>query len=139
KYERSGPELIEAFVAGYEPSCDMAALAGRDHYEAGFHASAALCSFGAAIAAGRLMKLDDGQLAQAMGIAATMTAGLKAVFGSMAKSVQVGRTRANGVLAAEMARRGRTSANAVIEDRQGFLATHLPAGSSCVPLTSGPQ
>lgn len=122
----SGRDLIEAYVAGYETSCAIAAVIAPVHYDMGFHASATVGSFGATVAAGRLMKLDAGQMRHALGIAAAMAAGIKGVFGSMTKCIQVGRTGATGILAASLAKRGVTSGEDIIEHPQGFIGTHVP-------------
>jgi 2-methylcitrate dehydratase PrpD len=119
----SGRDVITGFVAGYETACRIGRLVGTSHYRAGFHATATLGSFGAAAAAARLMGLDAGQTATALGIAGTQAAGLKAMFGTMCKPLHAGKAAANGLLAARLAARGFTSRPDVLEAEQGFVAT----------------
>lgn len=122
--ERSGRQLLAAFVAGFETECLLGAAMGPGHYAAGFHATATLGSFGAAAACAHLLGLEREAWAHAMGIAGTQAAGLKSMFGTMCKPFHAGRAAANGLSAALLARRGFTSNPAVIETSQGFAATH---------------
>src|ERR1700740_37890 len=95
----------------------------RSDYERGFHSTATVGSFGAAAAAGLLLGLDEAQMAVALGLAGTQAAGLKSMFGTMAKPFHAGRAAANGVIAAKLAHSGFTANADVIETEQGFAAT----------------
>jgi 2-methylcitrate dehydratase PrpD len=59
----------------------------------------------------------------ALGLAATQAAGLKAMFGTMAKPLHAGRAAASGVLAARLAAAGFTAPLDGIEAGQGLAAT----------------
>jgi 2-methylcitrate dehydratase PrpD len=72
------------------------------HYDRGFHSTGTLGAFGAAAAAGLLLGLDEDQMTVALGLAGTQAAGLKAMFGTMAKPFHAGKAAANGVLAARL-------------------------------------
>lgn len=120
---RTGMEILRAFIAGYETAAFVGSLVMPSHYARGFHSTATLGSFGAAAAAGLLMNLDEAQMAIAFGLAGTQAAGLKSMFGTMAKPFHAGRAAANGVLAARLAARGFTANPAVLEVEQGFIAT----------------
>jgi 2-methylcitrate dehydratase PrpD len=120
---RTGMEILRAFIAGYETAAFVGSLVMPSHYARGFHSTATLGSFGAAAAAGLLMNLDDAQMAIAFGLAGTQAAGLKSMFGTMAKPFHAGRAAANGVLAARLAARGFTANPGVLEVEQGFIAT----------------
>lgn len=120
---RSGTEALAALVAGVETQAQVAAWLGQEHYRQGWHSTATLGSFGATAAAGRLYALSQLQLQHALGIAASLTGGLRAVFGTPTKPLQVGRAAANGVLAADLAQRGFEAIPDVFEHPQGYLAT----------------
>lgn len=122
----SGPDIITAFVAGYELQCRLGRLLAPSHYDNGFHSTGTLGTFGAAAACARLMELDAVQTAHALGIAGTQAAGLKSMFGTMCKPLHAGKAAANGLLAARMARRGFDSRPDILEIAQGFSATHSP-------------
>jgi 2-methylcitrate dehydratase PrpD len=127
---RSGMDVLRAFIAGYETAGFVGSLAMPSHYERGFHATATLGSFGAAAAAGLLLDLDEAQMAFALGLAGTQAAGLKSMFGTMAKPFHAGRAAANGVLAARLAERGFTANPGVLEVAQGFVATQSDGDQS---------
>ena len=124
KLESSGPEVLTAFVAGYETACRVGALVMPGHYAMGFHSTATAGTFGAAAACGRLLGLDADQMARAFGIAGTMAAGLKSQFGTDCKPFHAGRATEAGLLAATMAARGFTSRGDILDCEQGFAATH---------------
>jgi 2-methylcitrate dehydratase PrpD len=120
----SGAQVLEAFIAGYEISCRVGALVAPDHYTKGFHATSTVGTFGATAACGKLLGLTSEQLSQALGIAATRAAGLKASFGTSCKPLQCGNAASNGVLAAFLAKNGFDGPDDVLEHRLGFAATH---------------
>jgi 2-methylcitrate dehydratase PrpD len=133
----SGREVLTAFVAGVETQARIADAVGPEHYARGFHSTATFGSYGAAAAAGRLLGLSAGAMTAALGIAGTQAAGLKAVFGTMSKPLHAGKAASNGVLAADLAAAGFTSADDIIGDPQGFAATQsdrLDAAGLSVPF-----
>jgi len=87
------------------------------------YSTATVGSFGAAAAARLLLDLDESQMAIALGLAGTRAAGLKSMFGSMAKPFHAGRAAANGVLAARLVARGFAANPGVLVVAQGFVAT----------------
>jgi 2-methylcitrate dehydratase PrpD len=116
----SGRDLLCAFVAGYEAECRVGQAVGAAHYQRGFHATGTIGTFGGAAGCCRLLGLDADVTAGALGLAATQAAGLKSMFGTMAKPFHAGRASANGLLAARLAARGFTANPASIETDQGF-------------------
>jgi 2-methylcitrate dehydratase PrpD len=124
----SGAEAIIAYVAGYET---WAELSGRDadqRHAKGWHPTAVLGAVGAAAAAARLAKLDVGRTQHALGIAASMSGGLVANFGSMTKPFHAGRAAQSGILAARLAAEGMTASPDALEHRAGMLQAFSPAG-----------
>jgi len=120
----SGEALMTAFLAGYEIECGIGLLVAPGHYGAGFHATATLGTFGAAVACARLLGADETQMRHAIGIAATHAAGLKSMFGTSCKPLHAGMAARSGLLAATLARRGFDSRPDALECEQGFAATH---------------
>jgi 2-methylcitrate dehydratase PrpD len=96
---------------------------GPSHYARGWHATATLGTFGAAVAAARLLGVEGERLLHAFGLAGTQAAGLKSVFGTMSKPLHPGKAAANGLLAARLAARGFTSDTDVLASPQGFADT----------------
>ncbi|ALM83550.1 hypothetical protein ASB57_11745 [Bordetella sp. N] len=120
----SGPALYAAFVAGYETACRIGVLLAPGHYARGFHATATIGSLGAAVACAHLLKLSAEQTCHALGVAATQAAGLKSMFGGMAKPLHAGMAAQTGARAALLARKGFVSRLDAIECLQGFADTH---------------
>lgn len=119
----SGRAVLEAFVVGYEVECLIGEMMGLAHYDHGWHATATVGTFGAAAGTARLLGLDADRAAMALGLAATQAAGLKSMFGTMAKPLHAGKAAMNGMLAARWAARGFTSRDDALECPQGFGAT----------------
>jgi 2-methylcitrate dehydratase PrpD len=120
----SGAEFMAAFVAGYETACRIGKLVEPAHYANGFHATATIGSLGAAVACAHLMRLSPEQAAHAVGLAATQAAGLKAMFGSMAKPLHAGLASRAGLQSVLLARKGLTSRTDILECAQGFAQVH---------------
>ncbi|MBO0732023.1 MAG: MmgE/PrpD family protein, partial [Acidimicrobiaceae bacterium] len=131
--QASGAEVLTAFVAGYETECRVGNAIGPGPYQRGFHATGTVGTFGAAAACARLLSLDGPTTATALGLAATQAAGLKAMFGTMAKPLHAGKAGANGLLAARLAAGGFVGRPDAIEAEQGFAEV---SGAS---LDSTPQ
>lgn len=119
-----GKALIQALVTGIDTECLLGRYVGASHYAQGFHATATLGSFGSAAACANLLELDIGKCSHALGIAATQTAGLKSMFGTMCKPFHAGKAAANGLMAVQLAVAGFTSRLDSLEAAQGFGVTH---------------
>src|SRR5437764_3469441 len=102
----SGRAVFEAFLVGFEVECKIADAIYPTHYKQGFHTSGTIGAFGAMAAAAKLMNVERGALAHAVGITASMSAGIRVSFGTMTKPLHVGRAAFNGVPAAELASKG---------------------------------
>lgn len=129
-------DFLTAFHTGFEVSCKVSEWMKPEHYLRGHHSSGTVATFGAAVAAGRLLGLDRAQMGNAIGIAASMAAGIRCSFGTMCKPWHVGRAAENGVLAAEMAQRGFTGDPQALDGRWGF-AQILADGFSPEKLEQG--
>lgn len=118
----SGPELLLAYILGVEVECRIADAIHPRHYQSGFHSTATMGGLGAVLAVGKLLGLKPEALARALGIAASMAAGLRENFGTMTKPLHAGRAAENGVTAAELAQEGFTSAPNILEAKRGFYS-----------------
>jgi 2-methylcitrate dehydratase PrpD len=122
--DASGEELLAAIVIGFEVACRIGmALDPTAHYARGFHPTATAGNFGAAAAAGRLMKLDATQMASAFGVAASQASGSLQFLenGAWNKRYQVGEAAMKGFLAASLAAEQFHGAADALEGRHGFL------------------
>ena len=125
----SGAELTTAYVAGYECWAELSSRDADPHHGKGWHPTAVFGAVGAAAAAARLARLDAARTAYAIGIAASMSAGLVANFGSMTKPFQAGRAAQSGITAARLAAAGMTSSPDALEHKGGMLAAFSPKGN----------
>ncbi len=129
----SGEQLLAAVAAGIEitnrlgMASYLAPLRNSLFFEKGFHATSICGTLGAAAAAGLLYGLDVEQIASAMGIGASMGAGVIEAnrTGGTVKRVHCGWAAHAGVTAAVLAREGVTGPPTVIEGRFGFFAAYL--------------
>lgn len=122
----SGRDLMAAIVAGYEVMTRLGMAAGAlATTQTGFHATCLYGPFGAAAAAARLMGLDAGQLAQAWGIALSMTGGSSQFAfepkGTMVKRMHGGIPAQNGIVAAQLASLGVAGPVRAFEGEHGFF------------------
>ncbi len=117
----SGLELLQSYVVGIETEIRLARAVNFYHYDKGWHPTATLGVFGAAAAAGHLLKLDAKKQAIALAIAASFASGIKANFGTMVKPLHVGQCARNGLLAVLMADAGYDANPEALEHHQGFF------------------
>jgi len=122
----TGAQFLHAFVLGVEAECRIGLAVSPEHYNAGWHITSTCGVFGAAVACGKLLKLDEQQMTWALGIAATQAAGLTAVHGSMSKCFNMGHAARNGLTAALLAQKGFTSSERGIEAPRGFAHVLSP-------------
>ena len=119
-----GRALIAAFVAGNEVMIRIGRATGHTNEARGFHAPGTTGPFGAAIAAGHLLRLGPAAMANALGIAGSLCGGLLEFArgdGGMVKRLHLGRASEAGVLAASLAADGFEGPRTVLEGEFGFL------------------
>jgi len=116
----SGEDFLHAFILGVEAECRIGKAVYPSHYDVGWHITGTAGVFGAAAAAGKVLKLDEQQMTWALGIAATQSSGLREMFGTMCKPFHPGNAARNGLLAALLAQKNFTSSNQGIEGPRGF-------------------
>jgi 2-methylcitrate dehydratase PrpD len=126
----TGRELIEAIVAGYEITIKLGiALDPSAHYARGYHPTGTCGTFGAAVAAAKILKLDQDGMVNALGIAGSQAAGSMEFLadGSFTKRFHAGWSAHSGLMAALLAREGFTGPSTIIEGKFGFLHAYSPA------------
>ncbi len=117
-----GDEIcVRLGMAAYDPD-----LGNSIFFENGLHATSIVGTLGAAAAVATLLGLSAEQIAHAIGIAASMGAGLLEAnrTGGSVKRVHCGWAAHAGVTAALMARHGLTGPPTVLEGRFGFFRAY---------------
>ena len=123
----SGRDFMLAFILGFEAESRVANAVYPAHHDVGWHITGTSGVFGAATAIGRLLGLSVQQMVWAIGLAATQAAGLREMFGSMAKAFHPGRSAQNGYVSALLAKEGFTAGEHGIEGPRGFAAVQAAA------------
>lgn len=116
----SGEAAIEAYIVGFEAEGKAGLYLGGLPYERGWHYTMTVGVIGAATAAAKILNLSEEQIMMALGIAASMTGGLRQNFGTMTKPLHAGLAAHNGIIAAQLARRGFTADPGILEAPYGF-------------------
>ncbi|MEW6340450.1 MAG: MmgE/PrpD family protein [Pseudomonadota bacterium] len=117
----SASELLAAYVVGVETMARLGLALGSRHYEQGFHNTATLGTLGAAAAAAFLLRLDEAAIENALGLAATQSAGLRLQFGSEAKPLHAGQAARAGLFAAQLAAAGLQGSRGALDGPTGFF------------------
>jgi 2-methylcitrate dehydratase PrpD len=101
-------EFATAIVAGYEMAARIGAVAGRRLHARNLHPTGIVGPIAAAATAARLLDLSARQTSWAMGLAASMSGGLRAfaVDGGWSKWLHAGWAAHGGITAAQMAAQG---------------------------------
>jgi 2-methylcitrate dehydratase PrpD len=120
----SGREVVDAYLGGFETVCRIGTGISRYQYTLGWHPTSSVGIFGAAAACALLLGLEERHIAQALSIAASMSAGVKSNFGSMTKPLHVGQAVRNGLQAALLAAGGFTANDDAFEHPQGYLRVY---------------
>lgn len=120
--DAAGKELLEAYMAAFEIASRVNQLLLPVHHEKGFHSTCTSGIIGAALAAGKLLKLSEEQLEHALGIACSFASGLRRNFGSDTNSLQVAKASADGMRAAYLAGADMTGCKDLLMQPDGFLA-----------------
>jgi 2-methylcitrate dehydratase PrpD len=118
----SGSDFMQAFITAFEAEMRIGNAVYPAHYDVGWHITGTAGVFGAAAAIGKLIGLSHQQTIWAIGLAATQAAGIREMFGSMAKSFHPGRAAQNGYSAALLAQAGFTAGEHGLEGPRGFAA-----------------
>ncbi|MGE2728214.1 MmgE/PrpD family protein [Mycolicibacterium vaccae] len=123
----SGQELINAAIVGFETGPRIGnALGGTEMLSRGWHSGPIFGGIATALACGKLRGLDGEELEDAVGFAATQSAGLmSAQYEAMGKRMQHGFAARNGFYSAALAQSGYTGIDQVLERPYGgFLAVY---------------
>ena len=118
----SGKKLITSIIVGFEVEVRICMGVNPSHYhERHFHSTGTCGTFGALAAAGKLLDLNEEQMMNAFGIAATQAAGLLAALPTMARSLSPGKGALNGLLAALLAKKGLEGPSDILERDGGYF------------------
>ena len=116
----SGRDVLTSFILGVEIECRVGNAVSPGHYARGWHITSTCGVFGSAAACAKLLGLPANQISNAIGIAASQSAGIVENLPSAAKNVSVGNAARNGLFAALLAAEGYSASPRAIEGPLGW-------------------
>jgi 2-methylcitrate dehydratase PrpD len=116
----SGRDVLIAFILGVEVECRIGNAVSPAHYARGWHITSTCGVFGAAAACARLLGLSADGIKNAIGLAASQSAGIVENLPTAAKNVSVGNAARNGLFAALLAAEGYSASARAIEGPLGW-------------------
>jgi len=125
----SAETFFQGVVLGYEVMIRLGkALNPSAHYAQGFHPTGTCGTMGAAIAAAKILGLNEQQTVHALGIAGSQAAGSMEFLtdGTWTKRMHPGWAAQSGIIAALLAAQGYTGPATIIEGKAGFLHAYSP-------------
>ena len=118
-------DLIAGVVVGYEVMIRLGAAINPSSLNRGFHATGITGTFGAAAAAASIMKLNQGEIIGALGMAGLQSAGVLQinhdVEGAKVKPINPARAAMSGLFSCIMAQKGAKGPLKIFEGEDGFL------------------
>jgi 2-methylcitrate dehydratase PrpD len=132
----SGEALLTAYLAGAETAIRIGAAVKGGFHHVGFHATGVVAHFASAIAAGRLLHLNEEQLVAAQGIAGSTASGIQVFLeeGAWTKRFHPGWAAVAGITAARLAEHGFVGPSRPYEGKFGLFVTHLQSEAQRVNL-----
>ena len=127
--EATEPEMLAAFITGFEVAARVGHGLGQAATERGWHGTGVFGRIGAAAASAVLLQLDADKALNAVALAATQTSGLTASFGTMAKPFHAGKAAMDGIMSAQLAAGGFIGAVGLFERGAGLDNAVIQDGS----------
>ncbi|RKZ33833.1 MAG: MmgE/PrpD family protein, partial [Gammaproteobacteria bacterium] len=123
----SGRDVLAAYLIAVEADARLGMAVKGDFHQVGLHPTGLLGTFGATLAAGRLMGLDSNQLRDAQGIALSLAGGSMEFLadGAWTKRMHPGWAGVCGITAAALAHGGFKGPGEPYEGRFGLYRMHL--------------
>ena len=116
----SGKKVLLSYITGFEVEARIAMVCAKQQYDLGWHTTSTLGSIGAAAAIAKMLKLNEEKIRIALGIASSLSGGLRKNFGTMTKPLHAGNAARTGVIAATLAQRGFTADRNILDSPLSF-------------------
>jgi len=118
----NGRELIHALVLGVEIQCRVGNMlcVPPAECQVGWSMTGLVSGIGAAVAAAKVLGLDENAIATAIGLAANQACGLREAHGTMTSQFTPGHSARCGLMAALLAARGFGCSATMLEGPKGF-------------------
>jgi 2-methylcitrate dehydratase PrpD len=134
----TGRDFLCALIVGSDMACRLG-LAARDGLHPGRLPTALFGAFGAATAAGKILKLDIDCLRNALGLAYAQTLGERQslIDGALAKRLEPGFAARDALFAVQLAKRGITGPAKFLTGKAGLFALYSNNDYDPLALTEG--
>ncbi len=121
----TGKELLHALILGIEIQCRVGNIlcVPPAECQVGLSTQGLLGGIGAAVAAAKILALDEDGIATAIGLAANQASGLRESQSTMGSHFIPGHAARCGLMAALLASRGFTCSDSMIEGAKGFATS----------------
>ena len=116
-------EAITAFIVAAEVAARLVRANPKVSALGGWHPVGMVGAIATAAACARLMKAPASVIPDIIGIAASLSSGFNANFGTMTKPLHSGNAARNGMMAAFLGAKGFTASNTALEARAGYFDT----------------
>jgi 2-methylcitrate dehydratase PrpD len=118
----SGADFLLALILGIEVECRLANVLTLPpaRGNVGFYMTGLVGGIGAAVAAGKLLGLDEQRMIWALGIAASHASGFREAHATMSLGYVPGHASRTGLFAAQLAAKGFTNSDVALEGAKGF-------------------
>lgn len=128
----SGQDVVDAYIIGHEVGEAVTPRGKVEGYP--FHKMPVSGRIGATAACARLLKLDRKHIQIALGIAGSLASGVNHNHGTMTKPLHAGIAARDGIIAVELAARGWTAGESILEHPSGFLEAFYGVASDATRM-----
>jgi 2-methylcitrate dehydratase PrpD len=124
-----GARTVLAIAAGIEVMCRLGLIADKSVHKAGFHPTAVLGTFAAAVSGAIVKGLPAPAITDSLGIAGSMASGIIEYLadGSSTKRLHAGWAAQSGLRAAALSGAGFSGPGTVFEGTHGFFSAFAPS------------
>jgi 2-methylcitrate dehydratase PrpD len=123
RFGADGKAALEGMAVGIELMCRLGLVAPKMVHRAGFHPTAVFGAMGAAAAVAKVLRLEQKQMVDALGVVGSMASGIIEYLaeGTWTKRMHAGWAAQSGMRAALLARSGFSGPRTVFEGVHGFF------------------
>jgi len=132
---KGGKDFLLAFILGYEVGSFLATFLEPGQTKKGWHATSTIGTFATVAGVSKMLGLERNKIAQAFGIAATQTSGLRRNFGTMCKPLHAGKAAQRGLESSLLAQMGFTADGNIFEGKWGVLEVFSGESIPTTPVT----
>ncbi len=129
QHKANGAQTVLAIAAGIEVMCRLGLISDKFVHKAGFHPTAVLGTFAAAVSTAVIRRLEPAAIVNSLGVAGSMASGIIEYLadGSSTKRLHAGWAAQSGLRAAALGSAGFTGPGTVFEGTHGFFSAFAPA------------